>query len=165
MEQDFLGLGNSGAVNSGNDEGGLVFDLDGVEEDKGFELIPKGKYPAIVDEVEFGESSTGNPMLTIKYKITEGEYEGRNLWDFIVLGGKALEFSLPKLKKFLVRLCPEVTLAGFNPQAFADEGIAVGRECLVSVTIQTQKKGERKGEKQNRIQDVETAASAGSFLG
>lgn len=158
---DFLFGGNG--VGAGNDQGGLVFNLNDVEEDKGFELIPKGNYPAVVDELEFTESSSGNPMLKVVYKITEGEYEGRTLYDFWVLGGKGAEFGLAKLKKFLVRVCPEVDLSAFNPQTFADEGTAIGRELTIAVRIQTQKKGEYKGEKRNQVADI-FAPSTGSFL-
>lgn len=166
MTEDFLGggLGGSGnGVGAGNDGGGLVFNLTEVEEDKGFELIPKGNYPAIVDELEFTESSSGNPMIAVTYQITEGEFEGRKLFDYWVLAGKGAEFGLGKVKKFLTRVTPEVDLTAFNPQSFADEGIAIGRELVVSVKIQTQKKGEYKGEKRNQVADI-LAPSENSFL-
>jgi hypothetical protein len=164
MPQDFLGLGSSdNGVGSGSDQGGLVFNLDEVKEDAGFELLPKGNYPAVVDELEFTESSTGNPMFAAKFKITEGEFEGRVVFDYWVLGGKGAEFGLGKLKKFLTRVVPEANLSEFNPQSFADEGTAVGRELTVSLKIQTQKKGEYKGEKRNQVADI-LAPSTGSFL-
>lgn len=164
MSEDFLGMGGNGnGVGAGNDQGGLVFNLDDVKEDSGFELLPKGNYPAIVDELEFTESSTGNPMFAAKFKITEGEFEGRVLFDYWVLGGKGAEFGLGKLKKFLTRVVPETNLSAFNPQAFADEGTAIGRELTVSVKIQTQKKGDYKGEKRNQVADI-LAPSNGSFL-
>lgn len=160
-EFDVLGTGgNSG----GTDSGALVFDLNGVEEDKGFELIPKGTYPAIVDEMEFGESSAGNPMMTVKYRIVEGEYADRLLFDYWVLRGNGSEFGLAKLKKFLTRVMPEVNLSAFNPADFAESGDAVNRELQVVVKIQTQKKGEYKGEKRNQVSDILSAAESGSFL-
>jgi hypothetical protein len=163
--EDFLGMGNNSGngVGAGKDQGGLVFNLEEVKEDSGFELLPKGNYAAIVDELEFTESSTGNPMFAAKFKVTEGEFEGRVLFDYWVLGGKGAEFGLGKLKKFLTRVCPEVSLAAFNPVSFADEGTAIGRELTVSVKIQTQKKGEYKGEKRNQVADI-LAPSTGSFL-
>lgn len=158
MSEDFLNL------NSGTDNGGLVFNLEDVKEDAGFELLPKGNYPAVVDELEFTESSTGNPMFAAKFKVTEGEFEGRVLFDYWVLGGKGAEFGLGKLKKFLTRVVPETNLAAFNPQAFADEGTAIGRELVVSVKIQTQKKGEYKGEKRNQVADILAPSNDGGFL-
>lgn len=164
MSEDFLGMGGSGnGVGSGSDQGGLVFNLDDVKEDSGFELLPKGNYPAIVDELEFTESSSGNPMFAAKFKVTEGEFEGRVLFDYWVLGGKGAEFGLGKLKKFLTRVVPEANLSSFNPEEFANEGTAIGRELTVSVKIQTQKKGEYKGEKRNQVADI-LAPTEGSFL-
>lgn len=162
---DFLGLGDSqdGAINAGSDAGGLVFDLTDVKENQGFEVMPKGNYPAVVDELEFGDSSTGNPMFTAKFKITEGEFEGRVVYDYWVLGGKGADFGLGKLKKFLSRIMPETDLSNFNPQTFADEGSAIGRELVVSLKIQTQKKGDYKGEKRNQVADI-LAPSTGSFI-
>lgn len=165
MSQDFLNLGGNtnSDLGSGNDKGGLVFNLDEVKEDSGFELLPKGNYPAVVDELEFTESSTGNPMFAAKFKVTEGEFEGRVLFDYWVLGGKGAEFGLGKLKKFLTRVTPEANLSAFNPQDYADEGTAIGRELTVSVKIQTQKKGEYKGEKRNTVADI-LAPESNSFL-
>lgn len=159
-EHDFLG---TGGVTAGEDTGGLVFNLNEVEEDKGFEILPKGTYSAIVDELDFGDSSKGSPMLSVKYKVTEGEFEGRVLFDYWVLAGKGAEFGLGKVKKFLSRVMPEVDLSSFNPATFAESGEAIGRELQVVVKIQTQKSGEYKGEKRNQVSDM-LAPSAGSFL-
>jgi hypothetical protein len=162
---DFLGLGGgSSAVTADSDDTALVFDLADVKEDSGFEIIPKGNYQAIVDELELTESSTsGAPMFAAKFKITEGEFEGRVVFDYWVLGGKGAEFGLGKLKKFLTRVCPEIPLGNFNAQAFSDEGVAIGRELVVSLKIQTQKKGDYKGEKRNQVADI-LAPSMNSFL-
>lgn len=164
MAEDFLGLGGAGQVSSDEDQGGLVFNLDDVKEDSGFEIIPKGDYPAIVDELELTESaSSGSPMFAVKFKITEGEFEGRVVFDYWVLAGKGAEFGLGKLKKFLSRVTPEVNLSSFDAQAFSDEGTAINRECTLSLKVTTQKKGEYKGEKRNNVADI-LAPSSGSFL-
>ncbi|MEG1636119.1 MAG: DUF669 domain-containing protein [Cellulosilyticaceae bacterium] len=151
-------------VVANSDAEGMVFDLTGVEEDKKFEIIPKGTYDAVVDELDFGESKSGNPMITVKYSLTSPEYENRVIFDYWVLKGKGDEFGLAKLKKFLVRVCPDINLATFNPKTFADTGEAVGRACQLTLGIQTQKQGEYKGEKRNTVKDL-LAASSGSFLG
>lgn len=161
-ESEFL-FGSTGEVGASTDGGGLVFDLTDTPEDTGFEVLPKGEYPAIVDELEFGESKSGNPMITVKFKITEGEYENRVLFDYWVLAGKGSEFGLARLKKFLVRVTPEVPLAGFNPAQFAEDAVAIGRECVLEVRVQKQTKGEYKGQMQNRIADIK-APTQGSFI-
>lgn len=159
------GSAKTGAgVGSAPDAGGLTFDLTGVKEDKKFEVIPKGTYDAVVDELDFGESKAGNPMVTVKYALTCPEYEKRVIFDYWVLAGNGSEFGLAKLKKFLVRVCPDVDLANFNPKDFADTGVAVGRQCRLTLGIQTQKQGEYKGEKRNTVKDT-LAYEASSFLG
>lgn len=153
-----------GGVGAQPDNDSLVFNLTDVEEDKKFELIPKGTYPAVVDDLTYGNSSNGNPMITVVYSITDPEYENRKIYDFMVLGGDGKEFGLSKLKKFLVRVCPGTDISSFNPQAFADNGEGIGRECRIALKIQTQKKGEYKGEKRNQVSDI-LAPESGSFLG
>lgn len=157
--------GSSTGVNAKNDKGGMVFDLASVDENKGFEVIPKGIYPAVIDAFDFQESKNGNPMIAVTYSLTDPEYENRKIFDYMVLGGDGAQYGLAKLKKFLVRVCPEVELSAFNPQKFADEGTAIGRECRVELRIQTQKQGEYKGEKRNQVKDVLQPDNAGSFLG
>jgi hypothetical protein len=149
---------------SNEDTKGMVFNLEGVEEKDSFELIPKGTYSAIVDSLEFGDSKAGNPMITVVYEITESEFAKRKLYDFMVMQGNGSEFGLAKLKKFLIRVCPEVDIGSFNPTAFADNGIAIGRECCIVLKIQTQKTGEYKGEKRNTVSDVLAPSNSGSFL-
>lgn len=162
---DFLGLGAEQA-NGGIDNGGLVFNLNDVEDvSSDFEVLPKGDYQAIVDELEFTESAAGAPMIKVVYQITEGEYADRKLFDYWVLAGKGAEFGLAKLKKFLVRICPEVNMAAFNPAVFAEEAVAVGKDVTLKVKIQTVKKGEYKGEKRNQVQEVLAPAVGGGFLG
>lgn len=161
---DFLNLtGNGDSVGADTDNGGLVFNLTDVQEDKGFEVLPKGDYNAVVDELEFGDSASGNPMITAKFKITDGEHADRVLFDYWVLAGKGAEFGLGKLKKFLTRITPEADLTAFNPEQFAEDGIAIGRELVLSVRVTKQKKGEYKGELRNNVHDF-SAPTAGSFI-
>lgn len=164
MAFDFGGTTETAGVTANADAEGMVFDLSGVEENKGFEVIPKGTYDAVVDELDFGESKAGNPMITIKYALTSPEYENRVIFDYWVLQGNGAEFGQGKLKKFLVRVCPDVDISHFNPKNFADTGAAVGRQCRLTLGIQTQKQGEYKGEKRNTVKDV-LAAGEASFLG
>lgn len=161
-ETDFDLTGGNG-VSASEDTGGMTFDLSGVEEDKGFEVIPKGTYDAVVDELDFGDSKAGNPMVTVKYSIVSPEYENRVIFDYWVLKGKGEDFGLGKLKKFLTRICPDVDITQFNPKDFADTGEAVGRACRIVLGIQTQKQGEYKGEKRNTVKDV-LAAEDNSFI-
>ncbi len=164
-EQTFNLAGDPVGVGAGQDVGGMTFNLTDVEEDKKFELIPKGTYSAVVDSFEFGESKSGNPMITVVYSLTDPEFENRKLYDYMVLAGDGKDFGLSKLKKFLVRVCPDADITNFNPQGFSDAGTSIGRECRLVIGIQTQKQGEYKGEKRNTVKDILSPDNAGSFLG
>jgi len=153
----------TGGVAAGEAADGMVFNLDNVSESTTFELIPKGTYDAVVEDFTFGESSKGNAMITVIYSLLDPEYENRKLYDYMVLTGDGKDFGLQKLKKFLVRVLPEQSISNFNPQTLADSGDAIGRECRVSVKIQTQKSGDYKGEKRNQVADI-LSPENGSFI-
>src|SRR5262249_41656798 len=58
----------------------FFFDPD-HEEGSRFELIPAGVYVAEVVETEITQPKSGDGnMLRLTWKITEGEYEGRPVW-------------------------------------------------------------------------------------
>lgn len=166
---DFMsGTFGTGMAIGAEDSKGLVFDLSGVDENAGgdFEVLPKAVYNAIIDTCELGESKKGAPMFTVVYTVDGGEYDGRKLYDYMVIGGdseKAIEFGMQKLKKLLVRVCPETNLQQFNAQQFSDLGTAIGKRCRIDVGIRTQKSGDYKGQKQNNIKDI-LAPATDSFL-
>ncbi len=146
----------------------MVFDLNAVEDTAGsFEVLPKGTYDAVIEELEFTRSQTSNdPMIKAVYSIIGGEYEGRKIYDFYMLAGRGAEFSMPRLKQLLLRVCPEVELSQFNPQEFADSGVAINRMCQLKLQVTTQKKGEYKGEKRNNVREILAGQTgSGSFLG
>lgn len=170
MNNNGFDLGGSVAESATGNENmeGLVFNLNDVSEDSpSFEVLPKGTYDAVVEELEFTQSqSSGSPMLHAVYSIVGGEFEGRKIHDYYLLNGKGAEFSLPRLKQLLLRVCPEVNVGTFNPQEFADSGVAINRMCQLKLQVQTQKKGDYKGEKRNNVREILPAADqAGSFLG
>lgn len=62
---------------------GLQDDLNEIEENGGFgdfEPIPDGEYEVYVEKMELTQSKKGDPMLTIWFKILEGEYEGQRIF-------------------------------------------------------------------------------------
>jgi hypothetical protein len=166
-DENTFDLGGSPVgVGASADTEGMIFNLNDVDEPS-FEVLPKGTYPAIVDEFEYTTSqSSGNPMIRVVYQITEGEFAERKLYDYLVLAGDGAKFAIPRLKQMLIRVCPEVDISSFNPAKFADEGTILNRPCQIKVNITTQKSGEYKGEKRNQIREVLAASDAGSsFLG
>lgn len=170
MDQNF-NLGPAEDVNVGvqaaADTEGMTFNLNDVEESSSFEVLPKGTYNAIVEEFEFTTSqSSGSPMVKCVYSIIDGEFAERKIFDYYVLTGEGAKFALPRLKQLITRVCPEVDSSTFNPAKFADSGIIINRQCRITLGIQTQKKGEYKGEKRNNVKEILAAESGeASFLG
>lgn len=167
MEQFNLGpAAEEVGVTASTDTEGMVFNLDDVEESS-FEVLPKGTYNAIVEEFEFTTSqSSGSPMIKCVYSIIDGEYADRKIFDYYVLTGEGAKYALPRLKQLITRVVPEEDSASFNPAKFAESGVIINRQCRITLGIQTQKKGEYKGEKRNNVREILAANSMEtSFLG
>ena len=169
MEQFNLGpAAEEVGVTASADTEGMVFNLNEVEEQSSsFEVLPKGTYNAIVEEFEFTTSqSSGSPMIKCVYSIIDGEYADRKIFDYYVLTGEGAKYALPRLKQLITRVVPEEDSTSFNPVKFAESGVIINRQCRITLGIQTQKKGEYKGEKRNNVREI-LAASEGSnaFLG
>ena len=169
MEQFDLGpAANEVGVTASADTEGMVFNLNEVEEQSSsFEVLPKGTYNAIVEEFEFTTSqSSGSPMIKCVYSIIDGEYADRKIFDYYVLTGEGAKYALPRLKQLITRVVPEEDSANFNPAKFAESGVIINRPCRITLGIQTQKKGEYKGEKRNNVREILAANSMEtSFLG
>lgn len=130
MEENYFGEGEAVSFDSYQDDG-LVLDLDNVSvEQKKFDAIPAGVYNAIVENVEVSISSSGNPMMTWQFRVVDAKYENRMLFFHTVLNK---DTGLARLKRTLVRIIPEIQLTQFNPKAFCDEGIALGRDCRLKL--------------------------------
>lgn len=169
MEQFNLGpAAEEVGVTASADTEGMVFNLNEVEEQaSSFEVLPKGTYNAIVEEFEFTTSqSSGSPMIKCVYSIIDGEYTDRKIFDYYVLTGEGAKYALPRLKQLITRVVPEEDSANFNPAKFAESGVIINRPCRITLGIQTQKKGEYKGEKRNNVREILAANSMEtSFLG
>ena len=69
-------------------------------EDGNFEPMPPGKYHAQVVDVESKNDRNGNEYFNVKYKIIDGEFAGRFVWDGVFFSEK----SLGRLKLIASRL-------------------------------------------------------------
>ena len=169
MEQFNLGpAAEEVGVPASADAEGMVFNLNEADEQaNSFEVLPKGTYNAIVEEFEFTTSqSSGSPMIKCVYSIIDGEYADRKIFDYYVLTGEGAKYALPRLKQLITRVVPEEDSANFNPAKFAESGVIINRQCRITLGIQTQKKGEYKGEKRNNVREILAANSMEtSFLG
>ncbi len=67
----------------------VTVDFSEVEE---FSAIPKGEYPMIFEELEYVEPQSEDkyPYINVKASITEGEFDGRNVWGIWSFSPKAL---------------------------------------------------------------------------
>jgi len=132
------------------DGGDLVVNLTDVQEMK-FENVPKGTYLAEIDEATYGMStSSGKPMITVKWKIVEGAYEGKTLMQFLSFSEKALAGT----KTNLNRISPELATQAFKPRELCDSGYFLGKQAKIRVDL-----GEYNGEKRSQIKGLLSAGT------
>lgn len=138
-------------------EGGCVVDFSKVDEVTEFEAIPRGKYPCVVDSLEFDYSqSKGNPMWTWTLEVEDGEFAGRKLFFHSTFHEKGLPFA----KKTLAAVAPHLLEKPFDAEVVADSGDLVGLRVTADVI---QKKFE--GRMRNNVRNLTAASgSAESFV-
>jgi hypothetical protein len=133
------------SVEDGNDDAALV-DLSGVGDSAGFECLPRGLYEVLVDECTYGNSQrSGNPMWTWVFEVADGDYAGRKLFYHTPF----MESTMPRVKKIVGILAPELLATKFNPQQLADENFFVGKRCRARVDVR-----KYEGENRNNVRDV-----------
>lgn len=142
---------NTGAGVDFEDGESYTFNMKETEEDSGFSPIPKGTYNVTIDEVKFGLSkATANPMWSLTYSITEGEFAEKNRKLFDILSLKPEQRG--RVKRFLNRVAPDIAeLESFDPKKIAEEGVLVGRSLKVRVDIEDG--NEEYPGKRNRVKD------------
>lgn len=124
------------AEDAAQSEGGgaLLIDLSGVEDEKELPVIPRGIYDAQVDDLTFGHSqASGNPMWTFKLELLEsaGEYANRKLFFHLPF----VDTMMPRVKKTMSRIAPELLSQAFSPEKIAAEGVLIGKQCKVRVDV------------------------------
>lgn len=102
---------------SGRRKGGTTVNFSGVE--SGGRKCPDGEYQAEITSAELEESSAGNPMIVVKWKISEGKFKGVVLYDNVSLVPQALW----KLKNLLEAV-------GIDPQEEDVEAEEYANELL-----------------------------------
>ena len=137
-------------------EGGdssVMIDLTNVE-DIVDEIIPKGKYPGVIEDCTFKYSqNSGKPMWELKLRITEGEFENRILYNYISFSDKAIALS----KKTLAQIAPEFLEGPFNPEE--RQGDMEGKAVTIVTKIQ-----KYEGQNRTSVARLEKAGDADAFM-
>ena len=136
-----------------NEDGSMTVDLSSTE-DGGWDVIPRGIYPVIVDDAEYKISQTGgNPMISLTLQIEEGEFADRKLFTHVVFSPKAM----PMARRAIARLGLNHLLEGpFNPEDKADDFI--GARCRARVTVE-----KYEGEDTNKVKSLLPAQDGDEF--
>ncbi len=85
----------------------IGIDLSDVEvSESGFKSLPAGRYPATIIDSDYKATKSGEGMcLHLVFAITEGEYAGRQLRDFLTLehtNEQTVNIAKAKLKELAV---------------------------------------------------------------
>lgn len=134
-------------------EDSLIINMEEVEA-QSFEAIPKGKYPVVVEDVQFQISKSSNkPMFNVRFSITEGEFANRKLFTYMSFSEKALAVT----KANIAALAPDLITTSFNPKKVADESLLIGKTAIASVGIEK----DQSGDDRNTVKKITPDSSGG----
>lgn len=123
--------------------------LDEVDESQpDFPVIAPGWYPAIIINVEAKTSSNGNPMMVWNFEMRDAENKGRQQFYNTVLNKPS---GLKRIKKLILAILPDQSLADFNPKDFVDSGVALGKPAMIRLKV-----GSYQGKPNNSVTDVKS---------
>lgn len=105
----------------------------------GFDPLPVGAYPAKITKAELDISSTGKPMIKVQWTVTEGEFEGRIVFDNIVT---SVQF---KVKQYC-------DVAGISSGQTFDTADFLGCVGILHLTQE-----QYQGDIQNKIKNIDKA--------
>lgn len=153
-DEEFQGID----FGEGDSTGDVMVDLSNVSESGDFEAIPRGTYPAIIEDCVFEYSkSSNNPMWSLRLEVEDGEYKGRYLFHHLVFS----ERGLPRVRRALARLgFNELVEKPFNPEKVAEEGLLVGTRCRARVDVRPYE-----GVLRNNVKDLLPPEDSEGFLG
>lgn len=97
---------------------------------KGAEPIPSDVYECAIETSEYRTSKTGNPKISVGWKVLDGPYAGRMVFDDISFAPNALPVTKSKLVG--MGFDPNIQL---DPEEFAPD--LIGVTALVKVEIET----------------------------
>ena len=103
-----------------------------------YDCLPVGTYTAEITDTSVTTPKTGDGrMVNLTYRIINGKYEGRFVWQSIIyMHSSAQAVSIGH--KMLKALC---TACGVK-KILSDVAVFVGHQCLISIVIRKDEKGE-----------------------
>lgn len=131
----------------------LAKDLSAAEGGE-FKLVPPGVYQTVISGVEQKKFTSGSSGLILTYKITDGDEEGNDVRESIVMfdaNGVANDFAAARLKKRLMAVGFEAAYItnGFkyptDEKKLGDFGKMIGKPMQITVAHRVADKGTAKG--------------------
>lgn len=120
----------------------------GAEEGTNFDLIPVGVYVAEIIEAGLSTPKSGlGSMLNLTWRIIEGDYEGRQIWDRLCYLHPNLQ-TQSIARKRLKDVCDALGIL----QHFTDPEILKYKPARIKVGIETDRNGQY--DDQNRVKRV-----------
>lgn len=116
----------------------LDYNLEDVKDS--FEPLPESQYFARLTSCDLVNSSTGKPMLKVEWTIIDGEYEGRKVFDNVVL---TVDW---KVKQYC-------EMAGITSGSQLDTNDFIGIEALINVIQEEYVASDGESRITNRIKD------------
>lgn len=126
--------------------------IDSAEEGGGFDVLPAGDYLAVVQDATAQDASTGKPMVKATFKITEGPYAGRLIWNNFVLtrdNPNALKWFFRHMQAFGLQR----DFFAMNPSMSAVAEQLKNKEVVITLTANREYQGQR----QNDVKSIRAA--------
>ena len=118
---------------------GLFDELDIAGAEDNPWAIPDSTYPCVVSDLEVKANQKGNMGMTFKYKVTEGEYAGREVSEYKRLPHSADQEPLDATKKGQAVSYIKQRLASLGIPEERMNGVTkddlIGIECYVSTKM------------------------------
>ena len=103
-------------------------------ESKGFELLPTGNYKVVIDDSDAYNNDKGNTVVKLVFQIIEGQFNGRKLFDYLVVGQQVEEYAKIAQAK-LNKIC-----AVINVKEMTDTVVMHNKPLVIRVGIKKDKK-------------------------
>lgn len=121
---------------------------DATEQTGNFDPLPEASYNVTITEVAEKTTKGGDPMAAVTFEVMDGEYEGRKLFDNIVIpkaGSPA--FKIMGRTMHFLRMIGQ----SYEGKFTYDTEKWLHERLRVKVGIKTQEQGKRAGQKVNEI--------------